>query len=144
MKKQSYSNHKRYDPFFHIVFSTLVLAILIASIINFINSLDEPDRILPSVILVAISLFCCVAYYFIRLFAVKLQDRIIRAEENFRHLHLTGQPLDQKLHINQIIALRFSPDNEYIDLCKEAVEKKLSSEEIKKSISRWKGDYHRV
>ncbi len=144
MKKQSYSNHRRYDPFFHIVFSALILAILIASIVNFINLLDEPDRILSSMILIAISLFCCIAYYFIRIFAVKLQDRIIRSEENMRHFQLTGQPLDQKLHMHQIIALRFSPDSEFIDLCKEAVENKLTSEEIKKAISRWKGDYHRV
>jgi hypothetical protein len=83
-------------------------------------------------------------YYFIRVFAVRLQDRIIRAEENFRHFQLTGQPLDQKLHMKQIIALRFAPDSEFVELCKEAVEKRMTNNEIKKAISRWKGDYNRV
>jgi hypothetical protein len=83
-------------------------------------------------------------YYYVRQFAIGVQNRAIRAEENFRHFILTGKPLDSRLHMGQVIALRFAPDDEFIPLCKEAAERQLTPDEIKKQISRWKGDYHRI
>lgn len=144
MKKQSYSNHKKYNALFHIVFLLIIVSLFIASLVNLINNLDEADRVLSSIILVGLSVSSLLAYYFMRIFAVRLQDRVIRSEENFRHFQLTGQPLDQKLHMSQIIALRFAPDSEFVELCKEAVEKRMTNNEIKKAISRWRGDYHRI
>ena len=106
--------------------------------------MDEAEKLLPSLLFVGVTFILLLLTYFVRIFAVRLQDRIIRAEENLRHFQLTGMLLDTRLHIKQIIALRFSPDSEFSELCKDAVEKHMSSEEIKKSISRWKGDYHRI
>jgi len=144
MKKQSYSNHKKYNILYHIVLYLLIFLVFSGSVINLINNLDDADKVLPSLLLVGTSITLVLLAYFVRYFGVRLQDRIIRTEENLRHFQLTGKPLDSRLHMNQIIALRFSPDTEFVELCKEAVEKHMSSEEIKKSVSRWKGDYHRI
>ena len=142
MKKQSYANHKKYDLKNQISFLSLISIVLISSIINLINNLDEPSQLLASSILVGLSIAGIMNYYFIRFYSIKLQDRVIRAEENLRHYQLTGELLSSKLHMSQISALRYSPDSEFVELSKEAVEKHLTTEEIKKSISRWKGDYY--
>jgi hypothetical protein len=144
MKKQSYSNHKKYDPYYHGLLYTLVISIFIASIINIIEQLDEPSNLLEAYILAGLSVVAIIITILFRYYAVRLQDRIIRSEENFRHFQLCGEPLDHKLHTSQIIALRFAPDAEFPALCKEAVDKHMTNEEIKKAISRWRGDYHRV
>jgi hypothetical protein len=83
-------------------------------------------------------------YWYTRWFALRAQDRAIRAEENFRHFILTGKPLDSRLRMGQIIALRFASDEEMPALAKRAVEEKLSQKEIKKAIKTWKPDYNRV
>jgi hypothetical protein len=82
--------------------------------------------------------------WFTRTFALKAQDRAIRAEENFRHYLLTQKPLPSSLRLSQIIALRFASDEEYLDLVNQAVKDKLPAKEIKAKIKNWKGDYHRV
>jgi hypothetical protein len=83
-------------------------------------------------------------YWYCRSFALRAQDRAIRAEENFRHFILTGKTLDARLRMSQIIALRFAPDEEFIELAKEAVDKKLSAKEIKIAIKNWKADHYRA
>ena len=83
-------------------------------------------------------------YAHTRIFALKVQSRVIRAEENFRHFVLTGKPLDTRLRLSQIIALRFASDGEFVGLAKKAVDEKLSNDAIKRLITDWRADYHRV
>ena len=82
--------------------------------------------------------------YFTRAFALKAQDRAIKAEENFRHYLLTGKTLNSKLTMRQIIGLRFASDEEYVELAERAVKENLSEKDIKKSIKNWKPDLYRV
>jgi hypothetical protein len=82
--------------------------------------------------------------YFARAFALKAQDRAIRAEEQFRHFLLTGKPLDPRLRMSQIIALRFSSDQEFPSLAQKAAEANLSSKDIKTAIVNWRADEYRV
>jgi hypothetical protein len=112
--------------------------------VNFYESIGNHERIYSASLLVAVTVIFAMGFFFYRGFALRAQDRAIRVEENFRHFILTGKPLDNRLGMRQIIALRFAPDEEFVTLAKEAAEKQLSSDEIKKSIKRWKGDYHRV
>ena len=148
MKKQSYSNHRRYIPLYHYILLTLIVSLLIASVVNIMNLLEadviEKDNLFISVLFALVSLIFGIIYYYMRAFALRVQDRAIRSEENFRHFLLTGQPMDSRLSMSQIIDHRFAPDDEFIILCKEAVEKQLTKDEIKKAVTRWKGDYHRA
>lgn len=95
-------------------------------------------------LILLISVVLIIIYWYARRFALKAQDRAIRAEENFRHFILTGKPLDTHLRMSQIIALRFAPDEEFPSLAKKAVEEKLRSKEIKAAIQNWKADHNRV
>ena len=77
-------------------------------------------------------------------FALKAQDRAIRAEENLRHFVLTGELHDHRLTMKQIIALRFASDEEVPTLSQRAVSEKLSPDAIKREIKNWRADFYRV
>ena len=129
-------------PMFHYVTFTLLLAVLIGSIINLVNSAS--GNLYSAALLLVLTIAVIFTTFFARLFALKAQDRAIRAEENLRHFALTGKLLDSRLRTSQIIALRFAPDEELVALAKRAVDEHLDAKTIKQAIQNWKGDYHRV
>jgi len=83
-------------------------------------------------------------YIHSRVFALKAQDRAIRAEEGLRYFILTGKPLDHRLTLSQVIALRFASDEELPALAEKAITHGLSNDDIKKQIRVWRMDIHRV
>jgi hypothetical protein len=142
MSKQNYKNHTQLVPAFHLVTVPLLFFVFIGSIVNLVHSV--PGNFYSASLLVALSFATLLLAFISRLSTLKVQDRAIRAEENFRHYIATGQPLDSRLTIQQIIALRFVGDNEYGGLSKRAVDENMSAKEIKLAIQNWKGDYHRA
>lgn len=142
MNEQNLKNHGRYVPLWHFIVPLFLLVILVGSIINLVHS-DRQSHY-SAVLLVVIAVLFCIFYGYIRWYPLRAQDRAIRAEENFRHFVLTGKPLDARLHLGQIIALRFVSDEEMPALAIRAVEENLSSKDIKRSIKTWKPDHHRV
>jgi hypothetical protein len=144
MRHQNYTNHRRYVPLYDGVLFFLILALLGGSITNFILSLGNHDRIYSASLIMVLGVVSLLLFYFARSFALKAQDRAIRAEENLRHFALAGKLLDPRLTIRQIVGLRFAPDDEFVELARRAAEEDLSEDDIKRSISRWRADYHRV
>ncbi|MDP4262340.1 MAG: DUF6526 family protein [Bacteroidota bacterium] len=142
MSGQNYKNHSRYIFQWHILTGAAVIAVVIGSIINVVNSAKE--NIYSASLLVAVSLILASIFWYSRQFALRAQDRAIRAEENFRHFILTGKPLDKQLRMGQIIALRFASDEEFPLLAQKAVNEGLNGREIKKAIKSWRPDYHRA
>ncbi|HET9057028.1 MAG TPA: DUF6526 family protein [Chitinophagaceae bacterium] len=142
MKEQNLANHGRYIPLWHFITPVIMLAILVGSIVNLIYSAKE--NVYSASLLVVISALLFIFYWYSRSFALRAQDRAIRAEENFRHFILTGKPLDSRLRISQIIALRFASDEEFVSLAKKAAEEGSRAADIKKSIQKWRADYNRV
>jgi hypothetical protein len=94
--------------------------------------------------MIVIPLVLMIIWWYARRFALVAQDRAIRAEENFRHYILTGKPLDSRLRMSQIIALRFASDDEFPLLAQKAVTENMSQKEIKQSIRNWRADLYRV
>jgi hypothetical protein len=80
----------------------------------------------------------------LRLSMLKAQDRAIRAEQALRHFIATGKPLDPRLTLGQIIALRFASDAEYVDLARRAADEGLAPDDIKRAVKNWRPDTHRV
>ena len=142
MKEQNFRNHSRYIILWTFITPLILLAILGGSIVNLIHADAHTHYSAPLILL--ISLVLIVLYWYTRVFALKAQDRAIRAEENFRHFILTGKPLDSRLRMSQIIALRFASDEEFPSLAKRAADEKLIAKEIKATIKNWKADYYRV
>lgn len=144
MTVQNHSNHRRYVPGFHILTATLCVIIFIASIFNLAHNWTDSENHLSAAIIFLITIILCLFFWYIRSFALRAQDRAIRAEESLRHYLLTGKPVDPRLRLGQIIALRFASDEELVELTKRAVEESLRADEIKKAIRNWKEDNHRV
>ena len=142
MAEQNFKNHSRLVPGFHGVTFLLIVAGLIGSVVNLIHA-DAATHYSAALLVVVFLAVLGVAWY-ARVFALKAQDRAIRAEENFRHFILTGKPLDKQLRMGQIIGLRFASDEELPALAKRAVEEKLSQKDIKQAIQDWRADYYRV
>ena len=142
MAEQNFKNHTRLVPGFHGVTFLLIVTGLIGSIVNLIHA-DAATHYSAALLVVVFLAVLGVAWY-ARVFALKAQDRAIRAEENFRHFILTGKPLDKQLRMGQIIGLRFASDEEMPALAKRAAEEKLSQKDIKQAIQNWRADYYRV
>lgn len=142
MSPQNFSNHTRFDKLYHFTIVPLVLVGLIGSIVNFAALRPETHYVSALLVLVFFLLFLVAGLS--RIYSLKVQDRVIRAEENFRHFMLTGKPLDTNLHIRQIIALRFASDAEFPALANRALSENLSARQIKEAIKEWRGDYYRV
>ena len=144
MEEQDYATHRRWVPLYHFVLSTLLLLTLIGSCVNVYKSLGDEQRIYSASLILVLVIAAILLFFFTRTFALKAQDRAIRAEENLRHYLLTGSALDPRVSIRQVIGLRFASDDEFPELVKRAVEENLSEDQIKQSVRQWRGDYYRV
>ena len=140
MKQQNFKNHHRYVPGFHIFTFAVILAAFIIAIISLIHTGITHKNIF----FLLVSLSLGLLFYYIRKFATVNQDRIILVEENFRNFRLTGKILDSRLSKDQIIALRFADDCEFVSLSEKAIRENLSQNDIKKAIQNWRADNHRV
>jgi hypothetical protein len=144
MEEQSYAKHTKTVPLFHGVLFALLLAALAGSTANLYFALNDGKGRLIATILLLFSLALILASFFARTFALKAQDRAIRAEENFRHFVITGKPLDRRLTVKQIVGLRFASDAELPELARKAADESLSLDAIKKSVKNWRVDSDRL
>jgi hypothetical protein len=144
LETQNYANHRRFVPLFHFVLFGLIALTFIGSVVNLYHSLGDHQRIYSASLIVVIMICLLLLFFFCRIFALKAQDRAIRAEENFRHYVFTGKLLDPKLTIRQIIGLRFASDREFVALAQKAAAENLSEDAIKKAIKNWRADTYRV
>jgi hypothetical protein len=141
-KPQTLANHGRLDPLFHIVALPVFGLTAIAATIHF---LWRPSA--HSAAFFVLSVAALIAIFKIRLYPLKVQDRVIRLEERMRLSMLLPEPLRTRipeLTEGQLIALRFASDAELPDLVGRAVNEKLSQADIKKAIKVWRPDYWRV
>lgn len=145
MKNQTYQNHVRYYPFHHFVITPLTIAFLVWTIWRADFSTSELTE--SSLYHILLGIIVVLVPFLARIYALKLQNRIILSEMRMRYFQLTGKfldPLEAKLKLSQLIALRFASDEELISLMEKAASTKMSPQEIKKAIQNWKGDYRRV
>jgi hypothetical protein len=140
--KQAYSNHRHLVPLYHFLTFAAMGVLLLGSIFYLLMNKNDSNAfsflfILMVLTLISVSFHC-------RSFALKAQDRAIRAEENLRYFILTGKRLNQGLSLYQIIALRFASDEEFVSLTTRAIEQNLKPDEIKRLIKNWRPDYYRA
>jgi hypothetical protein len=141
---QDYKNHRQYVFGFHIITYLLIIVCFIGSIINLSNSFTNHSNLYSASLIVVMNIVIGLLAVYARRFALKAQDRAIRAEQNLRHLAITGKLHDPALSTGQIIALRFAGDEEYLELAKKAVAERLTNDQIKRAIRHWKADLNRV
>jgi len=142
MKEQNFKNHSKWVPGYHFVSFLIILILLVGSIRNLVVFSDGNKYVSTLLVLISFALFFM--FFFLRVFALRAQDRVIRSEENFRHYLLTGKQLPSTLNIRQVIGLRFAADEEFPALVEKAVKENMSEKDIKKAIKKWKMDPYRV
>lgn len=144
MKVQSYQNHIRFYSPHHFIYYP-VLIVLLAFSIYF--ALTTPQQLIWGFITVIFIFLFCLAYMLRQHYALILQNRIVKLELRYRYFVLTGtrfETIEYKFTDDQLFALRFAPDSEFLALIERTLTENLSSDAIKKAIVHWKGDYNRV
>ena len=144
MSTQNYANHARLVPGYHFVLFGILLLTIIGSVVNFFLSMGDHERIYSASLIMVLSVCVLTASFYARVFALKAQDRAIRAEENLRHYAMTGKLLDARLTVLQIVALRFASDAEFVPLAARAAAENLAPKDIKQAVQTWRADEYRV
>jgi hypothetical protein len=142
---QSYAHHTRWDPPFHFFILPVFVIAFIAAIVHLV--LHFHHHPIHGIFVVVVALATLLAIFKIRLNALRVQDRVIRLEERLRLASLLPEPLRSRipeLTERQLIGLRFASDGELPGLVQRALNEKLSSDDIKKSIQNWRADNWRV
>lgn len=145
MKNQDYSNHKKYYAPHH--FILLPMLILFLGFGVFKSFKDEDNQLIWTLFSIVIFLITYLAVMLRQHYALGNQNRIVRLEFKQRYFEIFGKRSDEvaeKLSFDQIAALRFAYDEEFKTLLKSALTQNLSGDEIKKAITIWRPDIHRV
>lgn len=146
---QTFANHTRFDPAFHFFLGPVFILGVILSLVHFFYHFRESDARdnIHSFLIVVLAVALLTWLFKTRLYALKVQDRVIRLEERLRLMQVLPEPLRARipeLTESQLIALRFASDAELPKLVERALNEKLSRKDIKKSIQNWRPDYWRV
>jgi hypothetical protein len=139
---QNYATHGRIDPSFHLFLAPVAAASILVAIVHLVRF---PSFNSAWLFLVAVAVG--VAIFKMRLYSLKVQDRVIRLEERVRLQQILSEPLRSRipeLTVAQLIALRFASDAELPALVTRALNENLSKDDLKKSVTVWRADLFRV
>ena len=133
------------NPITHFVLTPIYLLSLGFAIYLTVFHRSENPVLYPWLIVLFVSLILLNMQS--RLYALRLQDRIIRLEEQLRLASLLPPTELSRLHAlttPQLIGLRFASDAELPSLAGRAVAEGLSTAAIKDAVQSWRPDAARV
>jgi len=144
MAEQSYVNHVKWVPLFHFFVIPVLVLNLVQSIYKCFHLGFSFDRLVGALTAAALLLLTFQA----RLFALKVQDRVIRLEERLRMERLLPtdlQPRIGEFTPSQLVALRFAGDAELPVLARKVLtDKIIEGKVIKQMVQNWRADYLRA
>jgi Family of unknown function (DUF6526) len=141
-KEQNYANHARVDPSFIGFLFPVGLILLGLSIWQAVTV-----RTWTNHVYILAVIWGLVLMFKVRIYSLKVQDRVIRLEERLRLTQLLPENLRTRigeLSESQLIGLRFASDAEVAGLVEKAPAQGLSSKQIKEQIKTWRPDHWRV
>ncbi len=146
---QSLAHHTRWDPPFHFYILPILIVALIMTIVHFFAHITHGDLRdhIHAFLLILLALAFLMLAFKVRLYALKVQDRVIRLEERLRLTQLLSEPLRSRipeLTVDQLCGLRFASDAEIPKLVERTLKENLKRADIKKAIQNWRPDYWRV
>ena len=137
---QTFANHRRFDPWFHYFEFPLAVVVLVWSLVRLFRGQGGIVELLMAILLL-------LAIHRLRVYALRVQDRLIRLEETLRMQALLPEDLRARIHElrpGQFVALRFASDGELAERVREALSEGLRSPEIKQRIKSLRADQFRV
>jgi hypothetical protein len=142
---QGLKNHGRLDPPFHIFTFLVIVANLVFAIFHLVRHWHESPIASSWILFLSVAVF--VPLFKLRLYPLKVQDRVIRLEERIRLQALAPSEWHSQIYRlseDQLIGLRFAADDEVVELAKQALEHNLNRKQIKERIKEWRPDNWRV
>jgi hypothetical protein len=140
---QTRASHRRFIPIWHF-FALPVLVInvfMVAVRLVRVPTLENTWSLVVAIALV-------IGIFLSRSMPLRAQDRVIRLEERLRLEKILPADLRgriDELKPEQLIGLRFAPDNEVPDLTRRALSGELKTRaDIKNAIANWRPDLLRV
>lgn len=140
---QSFANHTKWDPKWHFV----VLPILLINVFYRVFEMLDTEINLGSMWDIVVAMALLLVGYSTRMYALKVQDRLIRLEERLRLAELlppTTHSRIGELSQSQLIGLRFASDAELPGLVEETLKTQMGAKQIKQAIKTWRADDFRV
>ena len=143
-KPQNFQNHTKFVPPFHM----FVLPVLLLNAGWTIYHLIKTGISFENVLLVLMAFALLLGALFARLFALTVQDRVIRLEMRLRMAEILPADLRPRIPeftVGQLVSLRFASDAELPALARKVLDDKMESRKaIKQMIQNWQGDYLRA
>jgi uncharacterized protein DUF6526 len=140
---QNFENHAKFVPGFHVVVLGIFTINLGWSLYRVAHAFSA-ESVLSLLLAIA---FILLAFYS-RIFALTVQDRVIRLEMRLRLLQILPSELRPRIsefNVNQLVALRFAGDAELPALANKVLDEKLNDRKaIKKMIQDWQPDFLRA
>ncbi|HWY42005.1 MAG TPA: DUF6526 family protein [Candidatus Sulfotelmatobacter sp.] len=144
MATQNFSNHTKFVPAFH--FFTLPVLVLNLGWSCYRWKISEFS--FGGLVNVLLGVALILGFLFARLFALTVQDRVIRLEERLRLERLLPDDLKLRIgefSISQLVGLRFACDAELPALARKVLAENLRDrKQIKRLVQNWKADDLRV
>jgi hypothetical protein len=149
MSEQNFSNHTKFVPMFHFFVVPVLVTNVVMHCYWFFKSFSAtPGLILAAFIGVLSAIAVLVLAFLARLFALGVQDRVIRLEEKIRYERLLPEDLKSRVGeftIAQLVSLRFASDAELPALARTVLDGKVNDRKtIKQMVQSWRADYQRV
>ena len=144
MAEQSFTNHGKYFPAFHF----FVIPVLTINLVRVLYVWGKSGFSLGGFLQVLVAVALPLGLLSARMMALKVQDRVIRLEEQLRFERLLPTDLRARIgefSVDQCIALRFACDAELPLLARKVLQDKVTERKaIKKMVTNWKPDYLRA
>jgi hypothetical protein len=151
MAEQTYHNHRRFVPGYHFVTFGILTVNFFWSLYRLFWGYPAETAQMPlfdRVLAVLVAGALLILAFYARVFALRVQDRVIRNEMQARLA--AALPPDLRPRIGEIrtahlIALRFAGDEELPELTRQALEGRFKSpDEIKRAVRSWRADVLRA
>ena len=143
MAVQNFENHAKFVPGFHVG----VLGILVANVIWSgirVFRVFNAENVFG--VLVTIAVLAGILYG--RIFALTVQDRVIRLEMRLRMERVLPADLRDRIgefSVGQLVSLRFASDAELPELARKVLEGKIEDRKtIKRMVRDWQADWLRA
>jgi hypothetical protein len=140
---QTYENHARFVPAYHGGAFWIFGINFFWSLYRLVTRFSA-----DSIVAFLLAIGFLILVFYARMFALTVQDRVIRLEMTLRLQRLLPDDLRVRIgefSVGQLVALRFASDEELPALCRKVLDEKLSDRKtIKKLVKNWTPDYLRV
>jgi len=144
VEEQNLGNHSKYVPVFHF----FAIPVFVTNFVWTLVRLWHLGLSFAGIFGVILAAALVILVFEARLFALAVQDRVIRLEERLRYGQVLPADLQARtgeLTTNQIVSLRFASDAELPALMRKVLDEKLVQRKaIKQLIKTWRPDYQRA